>query len=380
MNRIYSYLLIYIFILPATTFGQAVFESDGKPLAPLEQAYEYSGHKYIAAVPFLKSLGFETFWNERSNKLVFKNEFGAGVISPLSPYVIFEAKSHRMQAAPIFIGGALCVPVEFGTGALFKLAGNKITLVGFTPKPVPTALGMPYRPLFLKKIVLDAGHGGHDSGAKSPSGLKEKDVVLAITLKLAKRLREEMGIEVVLTRSDDTFITLGNRARITNTSGADIFVSIHANGAFNNTATGTETFFLSFEASDRKAARMAAAENASIKFEQGNPLLDSGMDDLKKILWDMVRTEVLKDSEKLAIAVQGKLEKQLMLPSRGVKQAPFYVLMGSSIPAILVEVGFVTTSDEAAMLANPKFQDRIVSALFSALLHYDTVRATEIGR
>jgi len=243
--------------------------------------------------------------------------------------------------------------------------------------PAPAPSDLPYQPLYLKRIVIDPGHGGHDPGACSPKGLKEKDIVLAVSLRLARKLTEEMGIEIIMTRTDDTFIPLGERARIANTSGANLFVSIHANGAFNRTATGTETYFLSQTASDRKAAQLAAAENASLRFEPDNPLASMEMDDLKKILWDMVRTETLKESERMAVSVQGKLEQQLHLRSRGVKQAPFYVLLRTSIPAILVEIGFMTTSSEANQLAAPLFQEQIASALFQALLHYDTIRALE---
>ena len=317
----------------------------------------------------------ESNGDEWKSILLFKNETLTGVLSPLSPFVTAGSKVFYLPGPPVFLNARLCVPILFFTKYLSVETRGEIEFENISCSPAPPPVGLPYKPLYLRKIVIDPGHGGHDSGAKSPFGLKEKDVVLAVALKLAGRLRDEMGIEVVMTRSDDTFITLGNRARIANTSDAQVFISIHANGAFNNTATGTETYFLSFEASDRKAAALAAAENASLVFEQGNPLAGSSMDDLKMILWDLVRTEVLKDSEKLAVSVQTKLEKQLNLPSRGVKQAPFYVLMGSSIPAILVEIGFMTTRDEASLLANPMFQDQIVSALFSAILYYDTVRA-----
>jgi N-acetylmuramoyl-L-alanine amidase len=325
----------------------------------------------------LAAFGFSTLWNETSQKLIFKNKSGAGVLSPLSPYVIFDTQLVRLNSKPLFIDAKLFVPIEFVTLILPKISGKKSALKNDRPKLAPSPAGLPYQPLFLKRIVLDAGHGGHDPGAKSPGGMKEKDVVLAVAQRLAIKLQDEMGIEVVMTRNDDRFITLGNRARIANTSGAQIFVSIHANGAFNDEATGTETYFLSFEASDRKSAQIARAENASVQLELDNPFQGSAGDDLKAILWDLVQTETLKESEKLAIAVQSKLMQQMNMPSRGVKQAPFYVLMGSSIPAILVEIGFITTRHEANQLADPFVQTRIANALFMAILNYDTLRAIQ---
>ena len=376
----FLFTILFIFLFVSSAFSSAMLVVDEKPGPVIDGTYKCNGIEYVQIIPVLKALGFKTTWNETANKLIFKGEAGTGVLSPLSPFITFGAGVFHLPGPPVFLDAKLCVPVEFVSGDLSEILSRKISFNNWESCPAPPPMGLPHRPLYLRKIVIDPGHGGHDPGATSPSGLKEKDIVLLVALKLADRLRDEMGIEVVMTRSDDTFITLGERARITNTSGAQIFISIHANGAFNNTATGTETFFLSFEASDQKAAALAAAENASLRLETDNPMADSDIDDLKTILWDLVRTEVLKDSEKLAIVVQTRLEKQLNLPSRGVKQAPFYVLMGSSIPAILVEIGFMTTVDEASLLADSKFQDRIVYSLFSAILNYDTVRAMEIHK
>lgn len=379
MRKIYTLIIVgLLFASQANGAGHLVV--DGVPRTDLKTVYRFEGTDYLLAQTVFDALGFEFFWNEISHKLVFKNESGAGVLSPYSPYVTFGTRTFYQKSRPLFLGGTLCVSERFVTEILFSITGKKVELKGYEPEPAPAALGMPYRPLFLKRIVIDPGHGGHDSGAVSPAGLKEKDIVLKVSHILAKKLQDEMGIQIIMTRTDDRFITLGDRARIANTSGADLFFCIHANGAFNRNATGTETFFLSFEASDRKAAKLAAAENASLRFEDGNPLKDSDLDDLKLILWDMVQAETLKESEKLAIAVQSKLQKLLQLPSRGVKQAPFYVLMGSAIPAILVEIGFITTSEEANQLADERFQEKIADALFLALVNYDTTRAVELQK
>lgn len=376
-----SFVIIFIWLLfVSQAFGAGQIVVDGAARSELKTVYRYNGTDYLSADTLFGAAGFTWFWNEISHKLVFKNESGAGVLSPYSSYVTFGTRMFYLKSRPLFLGGALFVPEKFATEILFSITGKKVELTGYESEPAPAALGMPYRPLYLKRIVIDPGHGGHDSGAVSPTGLKEKDIVLKVSHILAKKLQEEMGIEVIMTRKDDRFITLGDRARIANTSGADLFFCIHANGAFNRSATGTETFFLSFEASDRKAAKLAAAENASLRFEQGNPLKNADIDDLKLILWDMVQADTMKESEKLAISVQSKLQKLLHLPSRGVKQAPFYVLMGSAIPAILVEIGFITTSAEANQLADVRFQEKIADALFLALVHYDTSRAVELQK
>ena len=377
MRRIAAIGLVLALLIPALAHGGARLVVDGKAIAKLDGTYRHDGRDYVDVVPILRALGFSTIWNEQARKLMFKNERGAGVLSTQSAFVQFDSRTSFLFNAPRFLNARLCVPVGFVQRDLPIITGHTVVLEDFFATPPPAPIGLPYQPLFLKRVVIDPGHGGHDPGACSPHGLKEKHVVLAVAKQLARRLSEDMGIDVVMTRNDDRFIPLGQRARIANTSGADLFVSIHANGAFNQTATGTETFFLSFEASDRKAARMAAAENASLRLEKDNPLATSGFDDIKAILWDMVQTETLRESERLAATVQEKLAHQFHLHSRGVKQAPFYVLMGSSIPAILVEIGFMTTSDEADQLANPQIQEQIATALFLALVHYDTLCALD---
>ena len=368
-----------LLLCAAVCHAGVILSFDDKQVA-VDGYYDYGGHRYIEAVPALRAMGYATTWNEPAGKLLFKSEAGAGILTPYSPFAIYGAKSRRLSAPPVFLDGRFCVPEDFFLSALPLLAGVEIGKKEGTAVTPPAHMAAPYRPMFLKKVVIDAGHGGHDSGATSSTGVKEKDVNLAVAKRLARRLRDEMGIEVVLTREDDRFLTLGQRAQIGNTSGADFFLSIHSNGAMNKSATGTETFFVSFEASDRRAARLAEMENASIRFEEDNPMVIAGGDDLKRILWDMVHNETVKESEKLAIAVQEKLEQQLHLPSRGVKQAPFYVLMGTSIPAILVEIGFVTTVKEAELLDSPVFQERITDALLRAILHYDTTMAIKSGK
>jgi N-acetylmuramoyl-L-alanine amidase len=378
VNRRVPALLFLLLVIASPVFGSATATIDGKSTVRVA-AYDRDGVIYVELGPVVAALGFNSSWNESSQKLLLRTDEHVLVVTPRSRYAIVDGRLRRMVGAPVFLGSRLCVPMAFVTGPLAEHVHKPIVFSEpdlATPPPPPA---LPHTPLYLKKIVLDSGHGGHDPGAKSPEGHKEKDINLAVAARLARRLTHEMGIEVVMTRSDDRFITLSERARIANTSDADLFLSIHANGAYNDVATGTETYFLSFDASDIQAARLAKAENDSFTMAEEGPFGVGGGDDLKQILWDMVRTETLKESEKLASAVQSKLEMELHMPSRGVKQAPFYVLMGSSIPAILVEVGFMTTSKEAAKLASPPVQEKIADALFSALLHYDTFMATQAG-
>ncbi|MCB1154975.1 N-acetylmuramoyl-L-alanine amidase, partial [bacterium] len=199
------------------------------------------------------------------------------------------------------------------------------------------------------------------------------DINLAIGLKLRDRLVRDMGIEVIMTREGDYFIPLGGRTTIGNRSDADLFMSIHANGATRRSATGLETYFLSMEATDKQAARLAAEENKSAQYDTEG-LFAGGVeneDDLKTILRDMISSENMKASEQLAASVQKRMVETLNLPNRGVKQAPFFVLVGSKAPAILVETGFVSNPDEARVLASESVQEQIADALYEAILYYD---------
>lgn len=218
------------------------------------------------------------------------------------------------------------------------------------------------------RVVVDAGHGGRDPGARGPGGTDEKRVTLAIARALAATLEEAGDVEVVLTREDDAFVPLGERTRIANREGADLFVSIHANAARDPDAEGFETYFLS-AAKTEDARRVARLENASIRYE--NPRIDpESLDDLNFILWDLAQNEYLRESSALAETVQEELDRRLPLKSRGVKQAPFYVLNGAFMPAVLFETAFITNPREEALLNDPAFRKRLVDGLAQSVLAY----------
>ena len=217
-------------------------------------------------------------------------------------------------------------------------------------------------------VVVDAGHGGHDPGASGPSGTREKDVNLAVARRLAHRLEDTGAVDVVLTRADDTFVALGERRKIANRADADLFVSIHANAADSPSAEGFETYYLS-TAKTAQALEVARRENASIRYE--NPEIDpESLDELNFILWDLAQNEFFRESSVLAQTVQEELDRRMDLRSRGVKQAPFFVLNGTFMPAILFETAFITNPREEALLNDPSFQTRLVDGLAGSILAY----------
>jgi N-acetylmuramoyl-L-alanine amidase len=221
--------------------------------------------------------------------------------------------------------------------------------------------------LGVKRIVIDPGHGGKDYGAPGYlKGVHEKNVVLQIARRLAQKIREELKLEVIMTRNSDRFLTLEERTAFANTKGADLFVSIHTNANRDSRAYGIETYFLNL-ATDDEAIRVAAMENATST---------KNISDLQKILYDLMQNAKINESSRLAAYVQSALIRHLKdnrygrIKSKGVKQAPFYVLLGAQMPSILVEASFISNPQECKRLTDPKFQDRLAAGVVRGIRSY----------
>ena len=217
----------------------------------------------------------------------------------------------------------------------------------------------------LRRIVVDAGHGGRDPGAIGPNGVMEKDVTLAMAKALARSLEKELGCEVILTRDKDVYLDLAERTGIANRVGADLFISIHANANRNRDAYGVETFYLNFSKND-KAADVVARENGTTLKEVG---------DLELILFDLMANSKINESSRLAAEIQKSLVEDLSrhyshIKDMGVRQGPFYVLLGATMPSVLVETAFISNKREEARLTNRKFQNRTVDAITRGVRSY----------
>jgi len=221
----------------------------------------------------------------------------------------------------------------------------------------------------LRLIVLDAGHGGHDSGAVGPSGVMEKDIVLDVTRRVARMIESGLGVKVVLSRDSDVFVPLRERTNFANKQRADLFVSIHANAHPQAVSEGVETYFLSSEASDNAARQVAAVENGVVQLESTGGSRPRG-DVLKSILWDLAQSEFQEESSFMAETVQDSMSRSLNLVNRGVKQAGFYVLGGAAMPAILIEIGFVTNRKEERKLSTSEYREGLARAIYAGLAEY----------
>ncbi len=235
---------------------------------------------------------------------------------------------------------------------------------------VPTADGETslVRALGLKigRIVIDPGHGGHDSGTLGVDGIEEKDVVLDVALRLGKLLHDRLGSEIIYTRSDDTFIPLETRTAIANKAQADLFLSIHANSSRDESARGVETYYLNFTSSP-DALETAARENA---------VSDQSIHQLSDLVKKIALKEKIDESREFASDVQqglyGGLQKgNAGLKDRGVKKAPFVVLIGANMPSILAEISFVTNAKDAKQLQQPEYRERVAESLYKGVAKYE---------
>jgi len=224
--------------------------------------------------------------------------------------------------------------------------------------------------LGVSRIVVDAGHGGKDPGAKGYyREAREKDITLSIAKKLSKKLEANIGCEVIMTRRGDTFLTLEERTALANTKEADLFISIHVNAHRNKSAYGTETYFLNL-ATDEEAIRVAAMENATST---------KNISDLQTILMDLMQNAKINESSRLASYVQTNMVQSLRkkyskVRDKGVKQAPFYVLLGAQMPAILVETSFISNPRECKRLMDPAYQNRLCDGIVRGVEKY--IKAT----
>jgi N-acetylmuramoyl-L-alanine amidase len=218
-------------------------------------------------------------------------------------------------------------------------------------------------------IAVDPGHGGVDHGARAASGLLEKDVALRVSLALAAELRER-GHRVVLTRQQDEFLELTRRTELANAAGAGLFVSIHANFSPTPGAHGPETYFLSLDASDEEARRVALVEN---DVYDNAAAVEDGGDLVGAVLGDLIRTEHLRASSLLAARLQHALAG-LGVPGRGVKQAPFVVLMGANMPAALIELGFLSNAGDASRLSQRTYRRRLARSIADAVTAFIEAR------
>lgn len=276
--------------------------------------------------------------------------------------------------------GAPAEVIRLGSGAASR------TLPGTEPRPPARAEvavrqrprqgdegSAAARPGRRFKVMLDPGHGGKDPGARGVRGLEEKDVVLSIAHLVAARLRTEPGIEVLLTRTDDRYLSLEDRTGIANAADADLFISIHGNAAPSPSLRGIEVYYLN-NTNNRGTLRLAAMEN-NLRWDPRDPSLQSAIPDLSYILSDLRQTYKVEESRQLAEQLDAALYARLAdryegIQDLGVKEGPFYVLVGAYMPCVLVEVSFLTHPVEGARLATLAYRSTLAEGISQGIHRY----------
>jgi N-acetylmuramoyl-L-alanine amidase len=241
-----------------------------------------------------------------------------------------------------------------------------------TPAPSTTPAPLPDPPPLLdiaptgslRTIVIDAGHGGTEDGARGPGGTLEKNVTLSVAHRLKAALESRLGVRVILTRDADTRVELDERAAVANNNKADLFISLHANASVRPSATGAEVFYLSLEEYGDQAQRVAKGETEAL------PVFGGGTRDIEVILWEMAQARYIEQSAVLAQAVEASLREKVPMSPRAIQQAPFRVLVGANMPAVLVEMGFISNAEQERQLSSDPFQVSIVQALVDSIVRY----------
>jgi N-acetylmuramoyl-L-alanine amidase len=299
---------------------------------------------------------------------------------PLDATIRYAAQSGRgdpLAALKLTASAPIPPPRAIGSmpGLLAKTTSAPVVVP--TPKSIPEEIGMPAKRsaqgdtmirvlgLKLQRVVIDPGHGGHDGGTTGPDGLHEKDVVLDVAKRLGELIQNRLGSEVVYTRTDDTFIPLSRRTDIANEIKADLFLSIHVNSSPVKAVAGVETYYLNFTTS-KSALETAMRENAGAERNIG---------ELQDLLKKIALKDKVDESREFAARIQTSLctldpKASHTSSDRGVKRAPFVVLIGASMPSVLAEIGFLSNSHEESLLRKPEYRQRIAEALYKGLSAY----------
>jgi N-acetylmuramoyl-L-alanine amidase len=268
------------------------------------------------------------------------------------------------------------VPGDRGAGRLIVevlTATTETAPAPAPPAPTPPTEAPPILDIppagGMRTIVIDAGHGGAEEGARGPGGTLEKNITLSVARRLKASLEARLGMRVILTRDRDEAVALDERAAVANNNKADIFLSLHANASVRASATGAEVFYLSLADYGDEAQRVAQGEGEAL------PVFGGGTRDIEVILWEMAQARYIEQSALLARLVESGLRARVPMSPRAIQQAPFRVLVGANMPAVLVEMGFISNPDQEKQLASDAFQSTLVQALVDSVVAFRTSRA-----
>lgn len=319
----------------------------------------FDGIQYIPLVKLCERYKLRCDWDTFTRVARLEKNGKYITLRAGSNKILANGNDRALERPVLARDNAVFVPVSFVKYNLRDLVGE-MALERVHEKEVSKRFS-------IKTIVIDAGHGGKDPGAIGRRFKKEKHLTLAISKKL-KDILEGRGLKVIMTRDSDTFVSLPRRVEIANKSAADLFVSIHINASRTRSLKGFECYYLSNTADDNARA-LQAAENATLKLEEAHsaPADSSG---LKATLWDMVLSETRAESADLASHICRNVEGSDTVENRGVRSARFYVLKGARMPAVLVEVAYISNRAEEMKLRDGAFLDKVTDAVAKGIMAY----------
>jgi N-acetylmuramoyl-L-alanine amidase len=231
------------------------------------------------------------------------------------------------------------------------------------PQDVPSLLDL-NPPGGLRSVVIDAGHGGAEEGARGPGGLTEKTVTLSVARRVKAALEARLGVRVIMTRDNDTVVGLDERAAVANNNKADLFISLHANASVRAAVAGASVYYLNLDEYGSEAMRAAAAPRETL------PVFGGGSRDIEVVAWRFAQARHIERSAAMARAVEASLRARVPMSARAIQQAPLRVLVGANMPAVLVEIGFLTNPGQEQALASNEYQNAVVQALVEAVVQF----------
>ena len=370
MSSYLRYKIIAIFVLALFVAGcaaQAPYLKLDPSLQPDLRVFD--NVQYVPLAKLCPAYGVECKWDSFMQTAAL-NKNGRIILRAGSDRILVNGSGKKLSNPVVFTNSTVYVPVSFVRNNLSSILAQ-LPAEEIRNAPAARAPGR----YAIKAVVLDAGHGGRDAGAVGRRlRLKERDLTLTIARKL-KNILEDRGIKVTMTRDSDVFVPLQDRVRIANSSGADLFISIHANASRSRAMNGFECYYLS-EATDDNARALEAVENATIKNDESAILQHSST--LDKTLWDMKLTENRRESAELASSICKVVENNLTTRNRGIKTARFYVLKWTRIPSVLVETGYISNKFEELKFRDESYVDRIADVIAKGILSYkDEYERTE---
>ena len=371
-----KFLLIYLFvsISLAATNDTIKLVKNSKLLNKIDTI---ENNKFFSINDFLSSTGSELYINEKTEKIVFYLDNKKIKITNGITFLLIDDNIYQLSSKVVRQNNEYFVHIDSFINIvnsslqnLSIISNSSEIIISSTAKIKNVAIkniDIEKNKWKFSTIIIDPGHGGKDPGAVGYRGTLEKDIALDVAKRLEKKISKNMKVKTILTRDEDIFLKLGERTRIANENNGSLFISIHANAATDRRASGFETFLIGPNKNEA-AVRVAARENSVLELEgvAGKKLTNEDL-----IQATIAQSAFASKSEKFAALVQEEIGKRVQGKNRGVKQAGFYVLMGASMPNVLVELGFISNLAEEKKLRSSQYREVLATAIFRALEKYE---------